>query len=929
MRETGVALNRFGTPVAPLRGEGWAADAALAIRLRDALDARLAERGWASDTADLAGLTIASAVLRGGLWRPAAWVALARSVRTGASRPTVADRFPGLAFLDLDLVLPAASQASTNTEPGRELLRWFPDVVSLDLLRRWALVVDDTAEVPDEAVATRLIFEALGERIQRKFAAGRLARAAVAALEARSGILPPTLLVTAATGENLSHSVNGPAWKAFCAGPVPVDPAASPAKPERTPVSEPRPARGSGPEPDARTPDATLTAFLALLAQHASTSSRRGTRAFRDGIRALLEGADTAPPVVEALLHWYAGLLEAGDKPGTIADYHSIAGRHLVTTLGASDPWGMEPIELGARLGQALSLSGYSDRAHPAGRIAHFARVATRELGWPEAELDDLLPEDARARPSMVATDILPWSAHLPIYKALKGACDVPRRTALMEALCFALMARGGLRISEVVGRVVADLSEDLTVHVHCTLTHGIKSDAARRLVPVGLFLPGEMARDLGKFREKRVAAAREADKELLFAPDGFLPDNRLDPERLRRRLRQITRTLLGMPLGPHALRHSWASVVEPLLALKREGLGVVAVLTGWNAREVETVRARLLGPDLNSRKVATRLANLIGHRELSPVTARSYCHLAGLSLGQVILDAPERMPAERAARMLNLNGRSLGHVANDGTLRLEDLRAVVLARARPSVIARRDKAGGLPPTSGGEEDEARTHDAEILTPANTLEILVALRNGKSAREAALASGRPLSEVERIEQHARELMAGATRKGGTRLKASNNGPPILPASRFAKREAGILAQLLLRSTALSREARAAWAEPILRRGDADRNRLLFRHPDELEVWLRAFPQIILVEDLRVMLLAPLEHHAVCLEAWRRALGAGARIEAKDTGARGMSSPFGRAVVTVGPSETFLSVQALRRVAFIIAVTDAVGQSRSA
>ena len=193
--------------VQPLRDATWAQDARVAIALRQRLDAVLTAPGELP-RGRLPGLALASAVLRGGLWREAAWAALIKEMATGPLRFGLAARFPGLAWLDLTLAVPRHQQDLTNLEPGLERLRWFPDVVTLSLLDRWRRARRTGVGIEAGRTPLALIGAALeAERLAGSLSPARLGQVALAALEAGSGVIVPSVLAAAASGESGPVSV--------------------------------------------------------------------------------------------------------------------------------------------------------------------------------------------------------------------------------------------------------------------------------------------------------------------------------------------------------------------------------------------------------------------------------------------------------------------------------------------------------------------------------------------------------------------------------------------------------------------------------------------------------------------------------------------------------------------------------------------------
>lgn len=128
-------LLRPPLPPIPLRREGWQQDAQLAFDCWDRLNVHLDQRRRGRRGEHLAGLILASAILRGGLLRPAAWPALLTDLMAGDLQLHATAALPDLPWIDL--ALPLEPSAATNHSPTAERLRFFPDIVTLGLLRQW------------------------------------------------------------------------------------------------------------------------------------------------------------------------------------------------------------------------------------------------------------------------------------------------------------------------------------------------------------------------------------------------------------------------------------------------------------------------------------------------------------------------------------------------------------------------------------------------------------------------------------------------------------------------------------------------------------------------------------------------------------------------------------------------------------------------
>lgn len=282
-------LHRPPAAIPPLRDAEWPPQAMEIIHLRHRLDEMLTAAGRSTLGADLPRLILACAALRGGLCRLEGLHALARAVGSGELTLTGADAFPNLVWIDLDLQIAKGTQQHTNTNPGSEYLRWFPDVTTLALIDRWRRLGPLTYHVPSSPAALYTdMLDLLGApELKKQVPATRFPLVALAALEHVSGVALPVSVEAVASGHSVGLSVLPETWDALCTRGQPLkEPpdtrgAARTAQPQpsRTPKSAaPRPA------PADHAKAQLLEALKECLDTHAATSSVKGRKADRKSV---------------------------------------------------------------------------------------------------------------------------------------------------------------------------------------------------------------------------------------------------------------------------------------------------------------------------------------------------------------------------------------------------------------------------------------------------------------------------------------------------------------------------------------------------------------------------------------------------------------------------------------------------------------------
>lgn len=646
----------------------------------------------------------------------------------------------------------------------------------------------------------------------------------------------------------------------------------------------------------------------------------KGSKAFAEDLHRLQQTQGADWPAFGAVLGWYRSLLASGDKPRTISEYHGKVGQHILEVFDTVDPHALSPTTLRDLFEQVLSRSGYADPTFPLQRIAHFASHAQQVHDWPEADIAELGEGRDRTRARFVRTAMLPMTVYPEVFEAIRNATGIRPEMAECYAVAFALIAWGGLRIDEAEGRVIDDLAPDLTVFVHVTEGHGLKSTAARRLVPLGLFAPPDIAARVGDFVARR-RLAPDPHRDRLLDLGSLFPEDRFDAGEFRRLLERSLGRMLGIPVRPHDFRHTLISAVHLLFQLGGTDPETITAVAGWPAQQQDHILRALLGPSPDPSRVPRQLSALAGHREFSPVSGSTYCHLSDLALGVLIRESDEPMPAARAARILGLKTATVQPVAGaEGIVRLEDMRPIILDRMRLPRLRRRapqDAGGLLPPPPEREIDASLVH--AILREAE-----VDTRTAEIADNHSL----PVAQVVAVIEKARQRMQMQTAKKSARLPEAREKSGLLPISRFFREEVLFLGHLLRGAQELSPETRRAWAETVLSRSDRHRQHLRFVSPEAAGEWRALFPAAVPARALVVKVRCPKDiDPAAALDAWKDVLGPGPEysVTRSHHETSRASAPPGTVAVrgSVPSGRERRSFATLRRAAFCIAVAEAV------
>lgn len=678
-------LVRPPRPSVPLRRSGWQQDAQFAFACWDRLHAHLDHRCRDLRDDNLAGVLLASAILRGGLLRPAAWPALLTALGQKDLTLHTATALPDLPWIDLDL--PLAAKAATNHSPNAARLRFFPDVVTLGLLRHWQRRdCKLTKPVNSPRAALGLMIHALFEGdLQECPDADRFAAAAMAPWEDQMDLPMPYLLAAVASGAVTGFSASDESWLSLHgAGPK-----------DRAMVASTRRRNAAGTASSSTT--ATPSSTWAALQQALTLRSEGAQKQTRGPVEAALNAIarEELTPAGHALRVWYLSLLQARRAVSTLQRYHSAIARPLLALCQDQDPATWEVGRLEEMVALTLSSDVGLETAFVVGRLMQFCGFAARNaaLRWPEID-PAIAAGYGTGRHPRVRTALI--SAN-QISEALRrwpptGSADLRD----VERVAFLLAARGGLRLSELEALTVGDViaGADGAILVHSTLWADIKSSAGRRKVPVQMLATGDEARLIESFFVRRIREAASRKDQLLSLPRGLFGSPRFDREGFFANLRQVT------GLTPHDLRHAAISNLGLLLMTRSVPGSLLSRLTGWPAAQQKQILTGLLGVRPDARRGLTQLARIVGHAR-PETTVRSYIHLADMALGVILRTNPESQPAERAARWLGLNQRTLAATKPHYPVNLEKSRRALLQSMTTKHLKAQTPPSATAPTQG------------------------------------------------------------------------------------------------------------------------------------------------------------------------------------------------------------------------------------
>jgi hypothetical protein len=527
----------------PMRQADWAARAEQIFDFAERLDQRLADRHGSPDI--FARLALASAILKGGLLRPEAWPGFCKLLEKGAGfyrAPALRD----LVWLDLALPRKAGRAAQEN---DCEILRFFPDVVTLSLIARSKGARFPSRLSPAQALEQALDaigITATGMTPETVQAAG------FAAIEDESPQPIPAVLFEIARGALPAFSSSADAWNGVLCGVLRGE------RPQTTP-QKPRSA-----EPGRQHKLLPLQAKSGIGGELSIRQLVAAVQTGKAGEKKLTRGAATSAlervlqadpvPVVRALILWSLDLLARGRALGTVRRYAPTLARSLLGRFGDQNPRHMSAAQIETLIEDALELVPRAERLYRAARIHQlfdFARDDPRLL-WPQIDLDIDGSTVPRIRTALVSPR--------DIALALRGFGHDP-----VGQIAVLLAARGGLRLSDMEALRLGDVEPGVSgvLRIHPTLWGDLKTSSARRLVPFEALLTADELRLWNRFLELRHHDAASPTAPLLAQGGGLLPLSGFDRRAFAARL---AASRGNIQFGPCSARphHGKRSALQP-----------------------------------------------------------------------------------------------------------------------------------------------------------------------------------------------------------------------------------------------------------------------------------------------------------------------------------------------------------------------------
>jgi site-specific recombinase XerD len=374
----------------------------------------------------------------------------------------------------------------------------------------------------------------------------------------------------------------------------------------------------------------------------------------------LTDNKGTYSPYLWLLMAWAKSLLTDGGqikselKSGTIIDYINSIGSEFLTifcqykieTLGPDD-W----IDLLDEVSQEIKSS---QRKSLVIYLASYLRDSGLVPDLAVSELDI-----AASHGQVDANIISPHHIDMIIQYLMKQNGEIYRDAILLLCLCYFSGLRrseaGYLQLSDFT--FSTDLSGPVDMYIRLNVKRGIKSKAARRILPLDVLWPAD---HLSLLRNKIMYSRQQS----VTPTRSLFQDNR-KVEKAFLLITDLMHHITGdQTLRIHHLRHSfanwqWFRLNPNALSQGRKQLTLFNH-TLFSADQVEKFHARL-GLKPASRKSMYVLCHLLGHKEPSSIIA-SYLHLKDLA-GYFFLNARATIQNKQLTQTL---GRTKVELRND-----------------------------------------------------------------------------------------------------------------------------------------------------------------------------------------------------------------------------------------------------------------------
>lgn len=475
----------------------------------------------------------------------------------------------------------------------------------------------------------------------------------------------------------------------------------------------------------------------------------------------LIQNKDTYSPYLWLLMAWAKSLLTDGGqvksvlKPGTIIDYVSSIGPEFLTVFCQYKIESLDPEDWIDLLDEVSQQIRSSQRKCLVIYLASYLRDSGLVPDLAVGELDI-----AASHGQVDANVVSPHHIDQIIQYLMEQDGDIFRDAIILLCLCYF----SGLRRNEAGYIQLADFTFSINpagpvdLYVRPNVKRGIKSKAARRILPLDVLWPSDY---LTLLRNKVIYCRQQA-----VEPTRSLFEDKRHVEKAFLLITDLLHHITGdQTLRVHHLRHSFANWqwfrLNPVALPQARSQLTLFNHELFSEELVRKFHARL-GLKPASRKSMYVLCHLLGHKEPASVIA-SYLHLRELA-GYLLLNARATIQNKQLTKTL---GRTKVLQRRDCADNLA-LRLTFETRQQEKVIAPVHFGNDLPQVSATLHDYVIKASTQSGTPVRSLlkwtGILMACRT-LTPEQIAQNEGMHPDEIRRLISVAETIQKACSGRG--------------------------------------------------------------------------------------------------------------------------------------------------------------------
>ncbi|MCH8501542.1 MAG: site-specific integrase [Aliidiomarina sp.] len=425
--------------------------------------------------------------------------------------------------------------------------------------------------------------------------------------------------------------------------------------------------------------------------------------------------------------------------------------------------------------------------------------------------------------------------------------------------LCLILMARCGLRPSEVIKLRVKDVepSAEHYIFIRENQYGTNKTYSARRKIPLSIMLPPKEFCLFKRYFTRRAHDIGEKRNYLLFpsCANANLPYTLMD---FHREFSKPLTRICGESVHTYHLRHKAISVFQAVLCS--------SLLAGALPYEkAQTAMIRKYFQTLVGRDVIYQIATFAGH--LSPkITFHNYMHFTDIVLFEHLTKNQESMHRDYWEALADVSKHIITRRCATDHPENEEIQAVLIellcGKKAASKLGQERAAGGV---------EFQLSPRKV-TYQECLSALKSIERGKTLTQVTVQLGVDAAQLFLWFESARELAGLSTTKGSPRLFPSgskNKLAPIPPPSALEQAKADTIirrARVLYKAS----KVELVWLiNFVVTNAMNSHSYIIFNDVATFERFMKVASKLTIAEDWKIRLDPPEEYATDALKTWKQ------------------------------------------------------------